>query len=154
MLTNLIAKNGLALTDLAKSAAWVYEKVAGAFLPGEEWEKIAGQVVNIIDPIISDVERGPFTFTLKAIDLAKSLQANRGLPPWDDLSMDEQLGWEAVARHMVNLIGATQAAKVKLPECEAAILRWAKNAMSPFLKEAINKKANENHERSDTCENG
>lgn len=105
------ARNGVAYEDLAATAHNVYCRSLGVTPPelreadSVPWADVASRAVSIID--VSDSEQAELQVSAKA--LAKSLYCQYDLsknlvPSWEEISLENKLAWEAVGRHLANII--------------------------------------------------
>ncbi len=130
------ASNGLEAGELGQTVYVVFHGALGRrcrpwqdvpeidWLP---WPEVAALAINRLDL----PENETATMEISAKELAQSLyrqfMAARQLEPtWDSLDGRERLAWEAVGRHLLNVIDSDSNA-VDIPEAEQKIIEWAKN---------------------------
>lgn len=133
-------QNGLEYTELGKTAYSVYTKSIGGIVGtlGEVdlsfWTDVAAKAASIID--LPESEQG--TLEISARSLAKALYTQMQIsadcvPHWDELSSGHRIAWEAVGRHLANLIDS-DGQTPNFPELEERIIGWARErTTSPQL---------------------
>ncbi len=125
-------RNSLSYTELAKTAYGVYTQIIGGIVGtlGEVdlsfWTDVAAKAANIID--LPESEQG--TLEVSAKSLAKALYTQLQIsadcvPHWDEVSHGHKVAWEAVGRHLANLIDS-DGQTPNFPELEERIIDWAK----------------------------
>jgi hypothetical protein len=128
-------RNGLSYKDLAQTACSVFTAAIGhptyvlqeADLP--PWEAVASKTASIID--LPDSEQAEVTLSAKA--LAKALYNQFALerdknPDWDN--EPNKIAWEAVGRHLANLIDSTEQSP-DIEVLEQRIVAWARERSEP-----------------------
>lgn len=127
-------RNGITYKDLAQTACNVYTASLGqpTYVLQEAdltpWEAVAGKAASIID--LPESEQGELSISAKTF--AKTLYTQYTLerdknPDWDEESA--KVSWEAVGRHMANLIDSVDN-RPDFPELEEKIVNWAKERNS------------------------
>jgi hypothetical protein len=133
-------RNSIAYSELAKTACEVY--LRSLSLPTyvlqevdlSFWTDVAAKAAQIID--LPESEQGTLEISAKA--LAKALYTQYCLstdtvPHWDEVPANYKIAWEAVGRHLANLIDS-DGQTPNFPELEERIIEWAKQrATSPQL---------------------
>lgn len=130
-------RNGLSYFDLAMTAFNVF---AGATGSGKKdladadrapWESVAGKAASIID--LPESEQA--TLEISAKQLAKALYIQYTIdcdriPNWEDVPAKDKVAWEAVGRHLANLIDS-DGQGMDFLELEEKIIEWAKDRITP-----------------------
>jgi hypothetical protein len=130
----MVASNGLEIAMLAQTAFEAYRHASGSHdaqwealteSDKEAWEHVAGQAILQLDREDLDI----VSSKMLASDMHEAYI--RGLDtqpkPFDDLTLEEQLCWEAAGRHLFNLIDSD--GSVKPSEHEPRWRAWAENQL-------------------------
>jgi hypothetical protein len=144
-------RNGLAYTELGKTAADVLDRIVKKHFVDNDgksywhdgspstplgevdlsfWTDVAARAAQVID--LPESEQG--TLEISAKGLAKTLHTQYCVstdivPNWEDLTSNEKIGWEAVGRHLANLIDS-DGQTPNFPELEERIVGWARERIS------------------------
>lgn len=128
-------RNGIALADLAATAFTVFFGCA----PGEPlrwnqmrdvdkdlWIEAVSAEVAVID--IPDGEQAAVEISAKGLAKMLYMQftAKFATEPWNELPYDNKLAWEAVARHVANVVEADLAV-VNFKDFEERAIEWFTN---------------------------
>lgn len=127
------ASNGLEAADLGGTAYKVWhaclERQAKPWdqivaIDQEPWQEAAALAINIID--LPGDEQASLEISAKELgrNLYAQYMAARGMEP-KVITTPEELAWEAVGRHLANLIDSDGSADV--PQCEARVVEWVRN---------------------------
>lgn len=132
-------RNGISYFDLATTAHNVWFRSQGSMSAGYElkdadrppWESISGKAASIID--LPESEQAEVQISAKA--LAKALYNQYNIecdknPDWENASQNEKIAWEAVGRHLANIIDS-DGQTPNFPELEERIVAWALERSQP-----------------------
>lgn len=124
-------RNGLSYNDLGQSACNVFQlskcdnavQLQEADL--EPWAGVAAKSAQIVD--IPDTEQAVVEVSAKG--LAKTLYtqyhlSKDGVPHWDEQTDKDKMAWEAVGRHLANLI-SSDGQSLDLKDLEERMALWA-----------------------------
>ncbi len=129
-------RNGLSYKDLAQTAHAVYFTSHGVS-PGPlcdadlaPWEDVAAKAASIID--IPPDEQASVEVSAKG--LAKTMYIQHTLskdqvPVWEEVIQESKTAWEAVGRHLANLIDS-DGATPNFSELEDRITKWARDRVT------------------------
>lgn len=120
-----MSKNGLSLQDLALTASNVFDKCCGAHTRGREaWQDVAQYLLAFAD----QGEEAEFQLSVSgtARGLCRLFYQSCGHPEEiEQRPLEEQGAWNAVVRHLVNVID-TDRSVLNIPEYEERIHEWYK----------------------------
>lgn len=133
------ATNGISVDDLARTAFDVLAKIQGCPTAWEEakdeckesWKLVAKNMLATIDRQGEDAD---MTFSAKGLAKQCYCQfvAEMSAPAWASIEEHYQLEWEAVARHLANVIEA-DASAINITELEERIVEWARSKSAPLV---------------------
>lgn len=124
------ASNSYGAEDLAYSAYNLFAKMRGLQRTWEQmdgdqapWCEVAVLAINVIDLPESETA----SIDLSARELAENLynrycEANVSPAMWGSLNSNERLAWEAVGRHLANLIDSD--GSLDFADMETKMLEW------------------------------
>jgi hypothetical protein len=102
-------QTGLALSDVAATAAAVYGRVAGVETdPADEgWRRVALAAAAVFDDDGGDEGEVTVPLAHLAVQFRTAYARGRGdeIPDWDALAPKVRLAWEGVVRHLGNVAG-------------------------------------------------
>lgn len=130
----MTASNDMEIGTLAQTAFEAYRHASGnmesqwELIPQHErdaWEHVAGQAILQLDREDIECVKAP---TL-ALDMYEAYKRGQASPPepFTNLPLEDQLHWEAVGRHLFNLIDSDGSAK--LSDHEPRWRAWVENQL-------------------------
>lgn len=122
--------NGIPWTDLAQTCYSVFANVNGISIPWDSadqfpWDRMATHVGRVIDDAVkTETELSISGTSAMIFDKLQSPNGESNIQ-YDSLEEKTRLVYNAIARHMVNVIDAESGADIA--EKEAAAIRWFNN---------------------------